>query len=429
MISRYEDKKLEYVWSDLAKYRYWLEVERQVINGLCGVGKCPEHVKKEIYGLSIKYPDTTNLIKEREALIKHDVLAFVEIMCEGLSVEAASYFHRGLTSSDITDTTLALQLTNALGFIRADLSRLLDVLKEFYNQYHNIYVVGRTHCQHAEKMRLGQRIDVWIFELIRSVERIDYVFPEIGVGKLSGPIGSRWGDIDISLEEAILYEMGLGFERAANQIVQRDRHAHLISVLAILAGSLEKIATEIRHLSFTEISEIREGFSKDQKGSSAMPHKMNPIDCEKICGLARIVRAQTTVAFENQNLWGERDISHSSAERYMFPTVFEALHHMMTVFTRIIPLFVVKEGNIKFNIELNRGTIFSSRILYHLQKKGVERNFAYTIVKQLGEYLIDRPTTNMGNAIYFHRYNNVTLFDGTEIKLGVLLNDLDIGNI
>jgi adenylosuccinate lyase len=401
MLDRYTSPTMKAIWSEQGKYTYWLSIEQQVCKHLQEHGLAPEGTYNAVSDVKIT-KELIDEIENREKIIKHDVLAFVEVVCEKLPALATSAFHRGLTSSDIVDTTLGIRLTKCMSIIIAETLRVIIALTKFRDKYKNIKQIGRTHGMHTEPITLGHKIYIWIDELFRHKERLDLALSQISVGKLSGPVGMRTGDINFESESQILGVFGLRMETSANQIVQRDRHAFMLSVLALLASSIEKFATEIRHLSRPEIGEICEGFAEGQKGSSSMPHKKNPISSENLCGLARVVRAQAQIGMENMNLWHERDIFHSSAERYVFPIVTSTMEHMLKKFRKLIENLDIHEDRLEENLTSDNGYNLSGIILYTLQKNGMPRNEAYNIVQHMSlshRYVDARPKYFISNLI------------------------------
>ena len=318
-------------------------------------------------------------VRRLEERTKHDVVAFIQNVGQGLGPEA-QYLHMGMTSSDLLDTSLSLQCVEAGDILVADVKKLLVVLKEKAKKYKDAVCIARTHGVHAEPTTFGLKVAIWYDEMNRNLERLQAAREGMRFGKLSGAVGT-YANIDPSVEEYVCQQLGLKPANVATQIIQRDPHAHFIMVLAIIGCSLEKFATEIRALQKTELLEVEEPFFKGQIGSSAMPHKRNPVTCERICGLSRILRANSIVAMENINLWHERDISHSSAERIILPDSTIALNYMLNKFIPIIEGLLVYPKNMITNLSKTRGLIYSQRILLELMKKGLPRDTAYEIIQ------------------------------------------------
>ncbi|MEK6557452.1 MAG: adenylosuccinate lyase, partial [Candidatus Margulisiibacteriota bacterium] len=320
-------------------------------------------------------------INEIEATTHHDVIAFLTNVAENVGSESR-YIHLGLTSSDVVDTAFSLLIKQAGEMIRQDVVELMVVLKDKAICYQDTLMMGRTHGVHAEPMTLGLKFALWYEEMRRALDRLDQAIRDISVGLISGAVGT-YANIDPQVEQFVCEKLGLVPDRISTQIIQRDRHAFFMAVLAVLAGSLEKFATEIRALQKTEVNELEEGFKKGQKGSSAMPHKRNPITCERITGLARVIRGNMVVSMENISLWHERDISHSSAERIIFPDSTALIDYMLFTFKNILENLVVHEDNMLRNLDLLGGAVFSGQLLLCLVDEGVSREDAYDIVQPL----------------------------------------------
>jgi adenylosuccinate lyase len=318
-------------------------------------------------------------VRRLEERTKHDVVAFIQNVGQGLGPEA-QYLHMGMTSSDLLDTSLSLQCVEAGDILIADVKKLLAALKEKAKKYKDAVCIARTHGVHAEPTTFGLKMAIWYDEMNRNLERLQAASEGMRYGKLSGAVGT-YANIDPSVEEYVCQQLNLKPANVATQIIQRDPHAHYMMVLAIIGCSLEKFATEIRALQKTELLEVEEPFFKGQIGSSAMPHKRNPVTCERICGLSRILRANSIVAMENMNLWHERDISHSSAERIILPDSTIALNYMLNKFIPIIEGLLVYPKNMIANLSKTHGLIYSQRILLELMKKGLMRDTAYEIIQ------------------------------------------------
>lgn len=378
MIERYSRKKMRDLWTLENKFRLWLEVEIAACEAHAKLGNIPAKALKVI---KEKAAFEVSRISEIEATTHHDVIAFLTNVAEHVGPESR-YIHLGLTSSDVVDTGFSLLIKQAGEMIRQDIVDLMVVLKEKAIRYQNTLMMGRTHGVHAEPMTLGLKFALWYDEMRRHLERLDQAIRDISVGLISGAVGT-YANIDPRVEQFVCEKLGLVPDRISTQIVQRDRHAFFMAVLAVLAGSVEKFATEIRSLQKTEVNELEEGFKKGQKGSSAMPHKRNPITCERLTGLARVVRGNMLVSMENISLWHERDISHSSAERIIFPDSTALVDYMLFTFQNIVENLVVHEGNMLRNLDLLGGAVFSGQLLLSLVDQGISREDAYDIVQPL----------------------------------------------
>jgi adenylosuccinate lyase len=377
MIPRYTRPEMGAIWSDRRRYQAWLEVELAATDALAESGVVP---RDDAQVLREKAAFDIGRIEEIEQTTQHDVIAFTTAVAERVG-PAARWLHFGLTSSDVLDTALALQMREACDLILSDLDALLDAVRGRATEHRRTPMIGRTHGVHAEPMTLGVKLALWHAELARDRERVARARETVSVGKLSGAVG-MFAHLDPSVEAAVCRRLGLQAAQVSSQVIQRDRHAELLTALAITAASLEKFALEIRGLQKTEIGEIEEPFGRGQKGSSAMPHKRNPIGCEQITGLARLVRANAMAALENVALWHERDISHSSVERVILPDSFIALDHMLRRFTRIVAGMVVYPERMRENLERSRGVVFSGSVLLELARRGVPREQAYEWVQR-----------------------------------------------
>ncbi|QID33360.1 adenylosuccinate lyase [Pampinifervens florentissimum] len=380
MIERYTRKEMGHIWSELNKFRLWLRVEIAVCRAWHKLGKIPEEALREIEKRTFVDEKVVEKIYQYERVYKHDVLAFVSAINEQIQ-EYSHYFHMGLTSSDVVDTALALQIREALELIIQELDRVIERLRSLALEHKSTLMMGRTHGVHAEPMTLGLKFLSWYEELKRNKERLLQALGTVSYGKLSGAVGT-YSNLEPEVEKLALQELGLKVEPVSTQIVPRDRHAQVMYALASTAGALERFATEIRHLQRTEVLELMEPFEKGQRGSSAMPHKKNPIHAERLCGLARIIRANLLVALENIPLWHERDISHSSAERVILPDSTIALHYMLGLFLEMLEGLVVNPERMRKNMELSHGLYGSSRVLVRLMEKGVPRDKAYDMVQR-----------------------------------------------
>jgi len=365
------------IWSDEGKLGRWLEVELAALDGWAETGVVPADAATEIRSKATV--PTPERVAEIEQKTHHDVAAFVDAVAGDLG-PAGRWFHYGLTSSDIVDTALALQIGAAGELVLAGIDRAFDAVARRAEEHRLTLTIGRTHGVHAEPTTFGLKLAVWAFELERDRERLAAALAGVRVGKLSGAVGN-YAAIDPEVERIACEQLGLEPEPAATQVVQRDRHAALLSTLALTAASLERFALEIRHLARTEVAEVQEPFGQGQKGSSSMPHKRNPVVAERICGLARVVRAGALVGLENVALWHERDISHSSAERVTIPDAFLALDYMLDRFAWLVEGMVVRTEQMRRNLELSRGLYFSQRLLLALVETGLSRDEAYRLVQ------------------------------------------------
>lgn len=376
MIERYSLPEMAAIWSASHKTDTWLRVELLVCEGWAREGIIPQEAMEKIRRASYK----AERMQEIEQETHHDVISFLRSIQEQLGPEGR-FIHLGLTSSDVLDTGLAAQLKEAGILLTTSLAELVQTVAQAAVQYKYTLMVGRTHGIHAEPTTLGLKLALWVDELRRGQERLAAALEEVTVGKISGAVGTH-ATVPPQIEEFVCEQMGLGVEPISSQIVQRDRHAHFITSLALLGSSLEKMAQEIRHLQRTEISEAFEPFAAGQQGSSAMPHKRNPELCERICGLARVLRGFAVTAMENIALWHERDISHSSAERIIIPDACILAHYMLHTFTHVMSGLQVDVERMQANLNMTGGLIFSQRILLALIDKGVGRQEAYKMVQR-----------------------------------------------
>ena len=378
VIARYCRPAMARIWSDEGKLERWLEVELAALDGWAEVGVVPAEVVAEVAAKA--QPPAPERVAEIEARTHHDVAAFVDAVAADLG-DAGRWFHYGLTSSDVVDTALALQVRDAGALILAGLEHAFAAVVTRAEEHRETLQIGRTHGIHAEPTTFGLKLAGWAFELDRDRLRLARAFDGMRVGKLSGAVGT-YSAADPEVERVACERLGLEAAPSSTQILQRDRHAELLSALAITAASLEKFALEIRHLARTEVAEVQEPFGSGQKGSSAMPHKRNPIVAERICGLARVVRAAATVGLENVALWHERDISHSSAERVVVPDAFLALDYMLDRFGWLVEGLVVREERMRRNLESSHGLFYSQRLLLSLVDAGLTRDEAYRLVQR-----------------------------------------------
>ncbi len=377
MIKKYTLPRMGEVWSEENKFQKWLQVELASVEARSKLGKVPVEALEEI-----KQKASFNLarIEEIEKEVEHDVIAFLTVVGENVG-EAARYLHYGMTSSDVVDTALSLLMKEASEILIQDIKELIDILKKRAVEFKNTLMMGRTHGVHAEPITFGLKLALWAFEMRRNLTRLERAKETISYGKISGVVGT-YAEVNPFVEKYVCEKLGLKPAEVSSQILQRDRHAEFLTVLAITASSLEKFATEIRHLQRTEVLEVEEPFKKGQKGSSAMPHKKNPIICERICGLARLIRSNAFAGMENIALWHERDISHSSVERIVIPDSTIALDYILNKFKDVIVNLKVNKEKMRQNLELSKGLVFSQKVLLALIEKGLSREEAYQIVQR-----------------------------------------------
>lgn len=377
MIERYSLPRMREIWSEENKISNWLRVELLACEAMVKLGIVPEDAYNRI---KERAKFDIERIQEIEKRTRHDVVAFLENLAENIG-EDSRYIHLGMTSSDVLDTALAVQLKESCELLIEDMSRLFECLKNKALEHKETLMIGRTHGVHAEPITLGVKFAVWAFEIRRNMLRMESAKKAVSCGKLSGAVGT-YANLDPFVEEYVCAELGLSREDASTQVVQRDRHAEYMCALAITASSLEKFATEIRALQRTEVREAEEPFKSGQTGSSAMPHKRNPILCERICGLARVVRGNALAALENIPLWHERDISHSSVERVILPDSSILLDYMLNKFIGIMEGLAVFPDRMRANIDISGGLIFSEKVMLSLIGKGLTRQEAYRIVQR-----------------------------------------------
>jgi len=378
MIARYTRPELGRIWSDANKYQCWLTVEVAASQALAKFGLVPQSAADAIRD---KGAFTVDRINEIEAEVRHDVIAFTTTVAEHIAdPESSRWLHYGLTSTDVVDTAQSLQIKEASAIIRAGIVALSETLKKRALEFKHTPIIGRTHGIHAEPSTFGLKLLLWYSEMQRNLTRFDAAAEDLRVGKLSGAVGT-FGHLKPEHEEAICAALDLKPVAVATQVVQRDRHAAYISTLAILCSTLDKIATEVRHLQRTEVREAEEFFSEKQKGSSAMPHKRNPITSEQISGLARVVRANAQVAFEDIALWHERDISHSSAERVILPDSTILADYLLAKTDNLIAKLLIYPKRMLKNLESTGGLIFSGQLLLDLAESGMSREDAYRLVQ------------------------------------------------
>jgi adenylosuccinate lyase len=377
MIDRYTRPEMGAVWADQNRYRKWLDVELAVCEAWARLGKIPRPALKTI---KQKAGFSAARIDDIEKVVKHDIVAFLTSVAERVGPDSR-YIHLGLTSYDIVDTALSLLVRESLLKVRDGTQDLLRLLKKQALKYKKTACIGRTHGIHAEPVTFGFKILVWYEEFRRHLRRLDEAIDVISVGRISGSVGT-YIHLDPRVEFMALRKLKLKPARVSTQVLQRDRHAQVLQELALLATSIEKIAVEIRHLQRTEVGELEEPFTEGQKGSSSMPHKKNPVRCERVSGLARLVRANAQVGLEDMVLWHERDISHSSAERVVFPDSFILADFLLAEAVDIVGHWAVYPDRMRANIDLTRGLIFSQSLLLALTKKGLTREDAYQVVQR-----------------------------------------------
>ncbi|MFQ5432785.1 MAG: adenylosuccinate lyase [Nitrospinota bacterium] len=378
MIDRYSRKEMKELWSLQNKFDVWLEVEILACEAQCELGNIPE---KALATIKEKAAFSVQRIDELEKELKHDVIAFLTSVAENIGPESR-YIHMGLTSSDVGDTALCVLLKRAGGMILEKLDGLLEVLKKRAHEHKTTVCMGRTHGVHAEPTTFGLKLALWHSEMMRNRARLLAAIDTISVGAISGAVGTH-AHLPTEVEKYVCNKLGLEAADISTQVIQRDRHAEFMSVLAVIASGIDRIALEIRHLQRTELREAEEFFSEGQKGSSAMPHKRNPVTCEQLCGLARVVRGNLQAALENVPLWHERDISHSSVERIILPDSTTLVHHMLHKCANVIGGLLVYPERMKKNIDCSHGLFYSQRVLLALTESGLTREDAYAMVQKL----------------------------------------------
>lgn len=377
MISRYTREEMASIWSDQNRYKTWLKVEIAACEAYNEMGEIPDAALKTIKEKAAFEPER---VHEIEATVKHDLIAFLTNVAEYVGQDSR-YIHMGLTSSDLLDTALSLQMLEASGIILSDLKRLSVVLKKMALEHKNTPMIGRSHGIHAEPTTFGLKLALWYAECRRNLDRMETARETIRVGQISGAVGT-YGNIDPKIEEYVCKKCGLKVAPISTQVIQRDRHAEFMTTLALIAGMIEKISVEIRHLQRTEVLEAEEFFSEGQKGSSAMPHKRNPIVSEQMTGLSRVIRGNAMAALENIPLWHERDISHSSVERIILPDSTILIDYMLHKITNLVENLIVYPKNMMRNLEKMGGLIYSEGVLLALVRKGLTREDAYRLVQK-----------------------------------------------
>ena len=377
MIPRYTRPHMGNIWTEENKLRTWLEIEILACEAQAELGTIPREAAALIRQ---KAKFDARRVEQIEAEVKHDVIAFLTNVGEYVGPESR-FIHLGMTSSDVLDTGLAVQMKQSAELLLKDLQALADVLARRAREFKTTMMIGRTHGIHAEPTTFGLKLALWYDESRRNIDRLQHALTTISVGQISGAVGT-YEHLDPSVEKYVCEKLGLKPAPISTQVLQRDLHAEFMTTLAVAGSSLEKFATEIRHLQRTEVLEVEEYFSKGQKGSSAMPHKRNPITCERVAGLARVLRGNAQAALENVALWHERDITHSSVERIIIPDSCILLDYMISTFTEIVDKLIVYPENMKKNLELTNGLVFSQSVLLALTKKGMKREEAYAAVQR-----------------------------------------------
>ncbi len=376
MIDRYTLPKMREIWSEENKFRKWLEVEIAACEAWAALGNIPREAMVKI---KRKAAFDIKRINEIEKETQHDLIAFLTSVAEKVGPESR-FIHMGMTSYDVEDTARAMQMRDAADLIIKDVEEVIKVLKKRAKEEKNTVMMGRTHGVHAEPITFGLKLLVWTAEMERNLDRMKHARDAVSAGKISGAVGS-YSDVDPKIEEQVCKKLKLNPSPASTQVLQRDRHAEFMTTIAIIAASLEQFATEIRNLQRTEVWEVEEPFGKGQKGSSAMPHKKNPVTCERIAGLARVVRGNALAAMENVALWHERDITHSSVERVILPDSCYLIDYMLQKFAWVMEGLVVFPQNMRKNIDKSQGLVFSQKLLLAMVNKGVTREQAYKIVQ------------------------------------------------
>lgn len=384
MIERYSPPAVRAVWSDQHRFELWLRIEVLACEGWASLGRIPASALPKIR----KGTFDTDRIAEVESRVGHDVIAFLTVLNESIGQPEARYVHLGMTSQDLNDTAMAVQLVESARIIAGDLAGVREAAADLAVRHRRTLMAGRTHGVVAEPITFGFKVAGWVAELDRAQERLAQAAGESAVGRVSGAVGTH-ATIDPKVEEHVCRELGLHPDKVSTQVIARDRHASFMSALALVAGTLERIATEIRHLQRTEVGEAFEPFGKEQKGSSAMPHKRNPVLTERVCGLARVVRGYLVTALENTALWHERDISHSSAERIIFPDACAAVDYMSLEMGKVLRGLDVRPEKMLRNLQFAGGVVFSQRVLLALVDSGKSREDAYLIVQQAAMQAMD----------------------------------------
>ena len=377
MIERYTNPEMGNIWSDQAKYQTWLDVEIAACEANCKLGKIPQSAMETIRTKARFKPER---ILEIEEEVRHDVIAFLTNVNEYVG-DAGRYIHVGMTSSDVLDTGLALQLKSSVKLLRKELLLLEEAIRDLASQHKKTVMIGRSHAIHGEPITFGFKLAGWLAETLRNKDRLNSLEKDISVGQISGAMGT-YANTDPEIERITCELLDLECDTASTQVISRDRHANYVQILALIGSSLDRFSTEIRNLQRTDVLEVEENFAKGQKGSSAMPHKRNPIRSERVSGLSRVLRSYVVAALENVALWHERDISHSSNERLMLPDTSITLHFMITEMTAIIKGLGVYPDNMLKNLNIYGGVVFSQRVLLALVENGMSREDSYRLVQK-----------------------------------------------
>ncbi|MEC9029349.1 MAG: adenylosuccinate lyase [Cyanobacteriota bacterium] len=377
MIERYTLPEMGEIWTDRAKYQSWLDVEIAACEANCQLGKIPAAEMQQIRERATFEPQR---ILEIEAEVRHDVIAFLTNVNEHVG-DAGRYIHVGMTSSDVLDTGLALQLKNSVALLKQELGSLQEAIRSLAVEHKGTVMIGRSHAIHGEPITFGFKLAGWLAETMRNAERLERLARDVAVGQISGAMGT-YANTDPKVEQLACERLCLIPDTASTQVISRDRHADYVQTLALVGASLDRFATEIRNLQRTDVLEVEESFAKGQKGSSAMPHKRNPIRAERISGLARVLRSYVVAALENVALWHERDISHSSTERMMLPDCSVTLHFMLREMTQVVQGLGIYPANMRRNMNIYGGVVFSQRVLLALVENGMSREDAYSVVQR-----------------------------------------------
>jgi adenylosuccinate lyase len=388
LIERYSPPAMRAIWSDQRRFELWLRIEVLACEAWAELGRIPPTALAKIRQGTF---DAAK-IAEVESRVGHDVIAFLTVLNESIGQPEARYVHLGMTSQDLNDTAMAVQMVESAQLIRRDMRAVREAAAELAIEHRRTLMAGRTHGIVAEPITFGFKVAGWVAELDRSIVRLETAAEDAAIGRVSGAVGTH-ATVDPRVEVHVCRELGLEVDPVSTQVVARDRHAEFMAALALCAGTLERIATEIRHLQRSEIGEAFEPFGKEQKGSSAMPHKRNPVLTERVCGLARVVRGHMVTAFENTALWHERDISHSSAERVIFPDACAALDYMAIEMNKVLRGLEVRPERMLANLQFAGGVVFSQRVLLALVESGMSREDAYLVVQKAAMQAMDEPTT------------------------------------
>ncbi len=424
MIERYTLPEMGKIWTENAKFQSWLKVEIAACEANCSLGKMPEAALKKIR-LNAKFEESR--IKEIEKEVKHDVIAFLTNINEYVG-DSGRYIHVGMTSSDVLDTGLSLQLKDSCELLLEEIEKLENEVRSLARRHKNTLMIGRSHAIHGEPISFGFKLAGWLAEILRDKKRLLILKESISIGQISGAMGT-YANTNPEIEKITCDLLGLKPDTASTQVISRDRHAEYVQTIALVGASLDRFATEIRNLQRTDVLEVEEGFSKGQKGSSAMPHKRNPIRSERVSGLSRILRSYVVTALENVPLWHERDISHSSNERIMLPDVSICLHFMLREMKEIINNLKVYPDNMLKNLNIYGGVIFSQKVLLLLVEKGMSREKAYSLVQKSAHQAWNNENGNFKENIEGDK-EIMTLVTENDLKLcfdpSIHLNNLNV---